>query len=115
MVILHQLAGEFDRLGRAVTIIERDEIDLAAVDAALLVDHPEIGCLRPPGHTIGRGITAIRHGLADLDLGIGDTWTVFLLRQRRPREQTSGGANDGMSSGEFHEEVSYSFALLFGG
>ena len=37
-----------DRLGRAVGVVDADEIELAAVDPALLVDHLEVGGLRAP-------------------------------------------------------------------
>src|ERR1700722_11085200 len=42
----------------------------------LLVDHLEVGRFRPPDHAIGRERSAVGHGLADLDLGIGNTWRI---------------------------------------
>ena len=46
LVALDQLARLLDRLRRAVGVVIGDEIDLAAVDAALGIDLVEIGCLR---------------------------------------------------------------------
>src|SRR5689334_10673237 len=52
LVLLDQAADLLDRLWRAVAIIQADEIVPAAVDAALLVDHPEVGKLRPSNHPV---------------------------------------------------------------
>jgi len=43
LVALHQLAGLLNRLRRAVTVVIADEIDLAAVDAADVIDLLEVG------------------------------------------------------------------------
>ena len=79
-VILDQLARLLHRLRRAVAVVIGDEGDLAAVDAALLVDHLEIGSLGLADGRVGRSRAAIRHDVADLDLGIGGAGIVFLLR-----------------------------------
>jgi hypothetical protein len=56
---LDQAAGLLDGLGRAVAVVETDEIDLAAVDAARFVDHPEICDLRSADHAIGGSCAAV--------------------------------------------------------
>ena len=66
-VILDELARLLDGPGRAVAVVVGDEIDLAAVDAALGVDHLEIGSLGLADHAIGGGGSAVRHDVADLD------------------------------------------------
>ena len=74
------LARQLDRLGRREAVIVGDEGDLAAVDAALVVDHLEIGDLRLADHAVGRGRTAIGHGLAELDFGVAGAWSVLAGR-----------------------------------
>ena len=93
LLLLDEAANLLDGLGRAVAVIEADEIDLAAVHAALLVDHLEIGGLGPADHAIGGGRAAIGHGLADLDLRIGDAGRVGCAsRPGARRERRGGGA-----------------------
>ena len=82
LVALDQLAGLLDGLRRAVGIVIADEIDLAAVDAALGVDLLEVGFLGLADHTVGGSGSAVGHDVADLDLGIGGAGIVFLLRER---------------------------------
>ncbi len=79
-VILDQLARLLHRLRRAVAVVIADEGDLAAIDAALLVDHLEIGGLGFSDRRVGGRRATIRHDVADLDLGIGGASIVFLLR-----------------------------------
>src|SRR6185312_9609642 len=67
--------------GRRVAVIEAQQIDLAAVDAAFIVDHGDIGRFRAADRAIGRGRPAIGHGLADLDLAGADAGRVLVLRQ----------------------------------
>ena len=76
LFLLDETADLLDRLRRAVAVVEADQIDLAAIDPALLVDHLEIGGLGAPDHAIGGSRAAIGHGLPDLDLGVGDAWRV---------------------------------------
>ena len=80
LVALDQLARLLHRLRRAVGVVIGDEVDLAAVDAAIVVDHAEIGAHRLADDAVGRGRPAVRHDVADLDLGVGDAGVVFLLR-----------------------------------
>jgi hypothetical protein len=42
LILLDQMPGEFERFSRIRAIIDADEIDVSAVDAAALVDHLEI-------------------------------------------------------------------------
>ena len=48
LILLHQLVRECCGFTRTGTEIETDPVDLAAVDAATIVDHPEIGALGAP-------------------------------------------------------------------
>src|SRR5262249_53965316 len=66
-------------------------LDLAAVDAALLVEALEIGVDGPGDRGIGRCRTAIGVGVADLDLGIAGTVVVFLLGPRQRRAEKHCG------------------------
>ena len=65
--LLDQLAGLLDRLRRRVGVIEGDELDLAAVDAAFGVDLLEIGLLRPADDAEAGYRAAIGQRLADAD------------------------------------------------
>jgi hypothetical protein len=62
---------------------ERDEVDLAAVDAAFFVDLLEVGGLDLADRPVGGGRPAVRHGVTDLDLGIGGAGVVLLLGRGR--------------------------------
>ena len=89
------------RLRRRVAVVERDQIDLAAVDAAALVDHLEIADLALAERTERRDRPAIGHGLADLDFGCGDA--AHFGRHRGGRQhQTSDGAQRANSRDETH-------------
>jgi hypothetical protein len=83
LVALDQLARLLHGFRRAVGVVIGDEVDLAAVDAAIVVDHPEIGAHRLADDAIGRRRPAIRHDVADLDLRVGYPGIVFFLRERR--------------------------------
>src|SRR5258708_11058938 len=71
------------RLRRAIGVVIAYEVDLAAVHAAIVVEHPKIGAHRLADDAVGRGRPAIRHDVADLDLGVGDAPVVFFLRGGR--------------------------------
>jgi hypothetical protein len=90
LVLLDELAHHLDRLGRAVAVVQRDELDLAAADAARLVDRLEVGVDRPRDRGIGRGRAAVGIGVADLDLGVGHPVVVLLLREGRSRTRSQG-------------------------
>ena len=79
LVVFDQLADLLDGLRRRIGVVILDELDLAAVDAALLIDHVEIGGLRLADRGIGRSGTRERHGLADLDLGVRGAGIILLL------------------------------------
>ena len=85
LVLLDELAHHLDRLGRAVAVVEGDEVDLAAVDAAGVVDALPVGFDALADHAVGGGRTAVGPAMAELDLGIGCTVVVLLLRERRSR------------------------------
>ena len=82
LVLLDELFGQLQRLGGIVAVVIRNELDLAAVDAALGVDLVEIGRDHLADDAIGRGRAAVGHGVADADLAVG--WT---SRKRALREQ----------------------------
>ena len=77
LILLDQLPHLFDGFRRAIAVVAADEIDLAAVDATLLVDHVEIGGFGLAEDAVGRGRPAIRHGVTDLDLGIAGAGAVL--------------------------------------
>ena len=65
----------FDQLARLVpgsprheAVVDTDQVDLATIDAALIVDHLHVGLLGQTGSREPGARTGIRHGLADLDL-----------------------------------------------
>jgi hypothetical protein len=91
LVALDQFARLLDGFWRAVGIVIADEVDLAAVDAALGVDLVEVGLFGLADHAIGGSGSAIGHDVADLDLGIGGPGVIFLLGECAP---CHGGESD---------------------
>src|SRR3546814_17853586 len=89
-------------LRRAVAVVERDEVDLAAVDPAAVVDLVEVGRDRLADLAVGGGRSAVRHGVADLDLGIGGARIVFAGGDGGGRKRQAGGGEqcDGARSEE---------------
>lgn len=79
LVALDQLADLLHRLRRRVAVVIGDPADLAAVDAALVVDHLEIGFLGLADDAVGGSRSRIGLDIADLDLGVGDSGVVRLL------------------------------------
>src|SRR5262249_17436990 len=73
---------------------QRDEVDLAAVDAAGLVDHLPEYLVGLSDHAIGRGRAAVGTEMTDLDLLVGRSVIVLLLRERRTRCCEQGGGRD---------------------
>src|SRR5262249_22624423 len=71
-----------DGLGRLIAVVVGDEIDLAAVDAALVVDHLPECLMRLPDDAVGRRRTTVGVGVTDLDLGITCPDVVLLLGER---------------------------------
>ena len=98
LLLLDEAADLLDRLGRTVAVVETDQVDLAAVDAARFVDHLEIGGFGLADHAVGRGRPAIGHGLADLDFGIGDPGGV--VRAGGPGASRQGARRGGARSQE---------------
>jgi hypothetical protein len=86
--------GLFDGLGRAVAIVKADEVELAAVDPALLVDHLEIGGLGPGDRAVGGSGSAVREALANLDLGIRDPGRIRGPGGAKPGSGGSGGGRE---------------------
>jgi hypothetical protein len=75
--LLDQLAHLLDGLWRAVAVIATNEVDLATVDAAMLIDHTEVGGFCFADDSIGRCRAAIRHRVANFDLTVADAWSVL--------------------------------------
>src|SRR6202040_2378785 len=94
LLLLDEPPGLFYRLGRAVAVVERDELDLAAVDPAGVVDHAEICRLGAPDRGERRGRTAIGYRLADLDLCVGNAGRVLALRRARLSCDRTGNRGD---------------------
>jgi hypothetical protein len=78
-IALDQLAHLLHRLRRAVAVVVRDKIDPAAVDAAGIVDHLEIGILDLSDDAVGGSGPAVSLDVADLDFGVRRAGVVFLL------------------------------------
>ncbi|MGY4300982.1 hypothetical protein ACVWXN_009077 [Bradyrhizobium sp. i1.4.4] len=113
LVALDQLADLLHGLRRRVAVIIGNPVDLAAVDAALVVDHLEIGFLGLADDAVGGRGTGIGLDIADPDLGVGDAGVVRLLRIRgRGRKQRQRRCRG--KQGEFlvHEN-SLGFSLRF--
>ena len=90
LVLLDQLPHLLDGLRRAVAVVAADEVDLAAIDAAVLIDHGEIGGFGLADGAVGRSRAAVRHGVADLDLVVAGAGSVLAggesktARENRP-------------------------------
>jgi hypothetical protein len=71
--LLHfdQLAGLVPGSPRHEPVVDADQVDLATIDATLIVDHFHVGHLGQTGNREPGARTGIRHRLADLDLAIG--------------------------------------------
>src|SRR6185436_4071781 len=68
-VLFDELANLLHRLGRAIRVVDADEVDLSAVDSPFAVDLLEEGSLELSDGPVGRCRPAIGHGLPDLDFG----------------------------------------------
>jgi hypothetical protein len=99
LVLLDQLAHLLDRLGRAVAVVVGDEVDLAAVDAALGVDLLEVGADGLADGAVGRRRPAVGLGVADLDLLVVGAGVVLLLRQALPAAGREREERDGEENG----------------
>jgi hypothetical protein len=93
LLFLHQLANLLDRARGVVAIVERDQSDLATVDAALIVDHLEEGHLGLTDRPICGCRPAVRHGLTDLDLGIGSSGPYFFCARAAPDPMAKTAVN----------------------
>src|SRR5215831_10071471 len=85
LVTFNELARLLHCLVRAVGVVIADEVDPAAVDAALGVDLVEVGGIAAAEFAKGRGRPAVGHGIADLDFAVARAWIVLLLRRDRAR------------------------------
>src|SRR5207244_11689481 len=73
-----------DRLRPAAAAVERDEVDLAVVEPAFVVDLLDVGGQGLADRAVRGGRAAVRVRVADLDLGRRDPRP---LRSSRPREE----------------------------
>ena len=71
LLLLDEFSRLLDRLGRRVRIVEADELDLAAIDAAFGIDLLEIGLLRPADDAEAGCRAAIGQRLPDADFVLG--------------------------------------------
>ncbi len=94
LVLLDEPPGLLDRLGRAVAVVEGDEIDLTAVDPAGVVDHAVEGRLGVPDRREGRGRAAIGDRLADFDLSVGNPGGGLTLGRPRVSGYRAGNGGD---------------------
>jgi hypothetical protein len=90
----------FEGLRRAVGVVDVEEIELAAVDAALLVDHSEVSGLGPPDNAVGGGRPAERDRLAELNFRVRNAGRVF-----GPRGPEALGGICGGGCSRLHEET----------
>ena len=72
LVRLDEPSCLFERFRRTECVIERDQVNVAAVDAAKVVDHLEIGDLRQAVGGGRRCRAAVIGGGAELDFGVTD-------------------------------------------
>src|SRR5262249_25686416 len=63
--LLDQAPGMLDGLGRAVAVVERDEVQAPLVDATVVVQQPDVGSLGLADLGQCRGRTAVGHDVAD--------------------------------------------------
>ena len=82
-ILLYQTANHLHRFGRAVAIVQGDEVDLAAVNATCLVQLLEVSRLNLADDAVSRGWAAVWHGLANFDFSVAGTGIVFFLRGSR--------------------------------
>jgi hypothetical protein len=68
VVILDQLSSLLECRWRAISVVVGDEVDCAAVDSTLVVDHPDKRGFRLADGRVGRRRSAVRHDVANLDL-----------------------------------------------
>src|SRR5262249_14121799 len=87
LFLFDELADALDGLGRAVAVVQRNELYLSSVDPALVVDHVPEGDDRLAVHAIGRSPAAVGAGVAELDLGVAGAIVVLLLAERQSRRR----------------------------
>ena len=78
-LLLHQPSRRLNAFRRAIGIIHGEELYLPPVDAALFVQHLEIGFADPAEHAIERTRATVRDGLSNLDFGVARARIIFLL------------------------------------
>ena len=79
LVILHELASLLDGLGWTIGVIVGDVVDLASIDAALLVYHLEEAGLYLANATKGGRWPAVGNDVAELDFRVGRARVILLL------------------------------------
>ena len=102
VVLLDEVAGQLQR-GRGIGIVVAgDEADLAAVDAAAIVDHVEIGGLRLADRAEFRERPRIGHDVADADFLVGRIGLIRTLLRHRPERGERGDQNEQQFAGDAH-------------
>jgi hypothetical protein len=84
LILFHQSTHLLYRTRWAVAVIQADEVDLAPVDATLVVDHFEIRRLGATDGPVSRSRAAVRHGVANFNFSVRGTRAVLLLRLCHP-------------------------------
>ena len=101
LVALGEAPHLLDRLRRRIAVVHAEQLDLAAVDAALVVEHLEIGDLGAANRGIGGGRSRVGHGLPELDRRVGRAGVVVSGRRGRSgaqRRKQSNGSTDQLFS-----------------
>src|SRR5207247_11482020 len=73
LVLFHELLHRGHRLGGLVAVFLVDEADLAAVDAALVIDHLEVRVERAVDRAVRTRRSILRSPTANDDLSVGNT------------------------------------------
>ena len=89
-VLFDQLTNLFEGLRRAIAVVAADEVNFTPVNAAVLIDHGEIGGFRLADSAVARRRAAIGVGIAELDLGVADARSVWPSGQGQSASENEG-------------------------
>ena len=93
IVLLNELARHLKCLGRHVSIVQRQQLQLPAIDAALLVEHFKKGEIADAiGAGEGNG-AAVGHRLAHEDFRVGNARAVVFCQGASERTRRHRGQN----------------------
>jgi hypothetical protein len=87
LILLDKLVRKFDEFRAVAFKIQAQEIELAPVQATVIIHHSKVGRLSATdGAIFGKG-SGIGHEVANLNFGIRRARIVAFLRKRRRGEQ----------------------------